>query len=72
MPPHGFIPVTMQFAMMSSAQWDGELIADLAAQCSRLRKAQTVSISGAPTADQASLLGGSPFFRRLSFAADLI
>jgi hypothetical protein len=46
-PPSGFVPVAMQFAMMSSAQRDGELIANLAAECSILCEAQMVGIAAA-------------------------
>ena len=36
----------MNFAMVSAAQWDGELIADLAAECPALRKSEMVGIRG--------------------------
>ena len=43
--------------MMSSTERDSELIADLAAECRRLRKAQMVGIGRAAAADQTRLLG---------------
>jgi hypothetical protein len=39
LPPRFFIAVPMDLAMMSSAQRHGELVADLAAECSALSKA---------------------------------
>ena len=53
----GFITAMVNFAVMSSAKGNRELIADLAAKRPRLRKTQMVSISGTPAADQARLLG---------------
>ena len=47
----------MDLAMVPAAERHCELIADLAAQCRRLGKAQTMRISRAPVADQARLLG---------------
>jgi hypothetical protein len=32
-PPRGFIAATMDLAMMPPTEWNGELIADLAAEC---------------------------------------
>jgi hypothetical protein len=47
----------MHLAVMSPAQWHGELIADFAPERQRLRKAQVVGISRTAAADQARLLG---------------
>jgi hypothetical protein len=47
----------MHFAMMSSTQGDGELIADLSAERPALRKAQVVGIRRLTTANQTRLLG---------------
>ncbi len=60
LPPPAFITMTMQLAMMSSAQGDRELVADLAAERTRLRKAQMVWIGRPPAADQARLLNHMP------------
>ena len=43
--------------MMSTAQWDDKLIADLASECPGLCKAQMVGIRRLTTADQTRLLG---------------
>jgi hypothetical protein len=55
LPPPGFIAATVDLAMMSSAQRNGELIADLAPEGSALRKAEVVSIHGSSAADQAGV-----------------
>ena len=55
LPPHRFIPVTVNFAMMSPAQWNGELIADFAAERPVLRKAQMMGVTRMTSADQAGL-----------------
>src|SRR5580704_17628126 len=47
----------MHLAMMSSTQWHGELIADLAAESPGLGEAQMMRVSGAATADKTRLLG---------------
>src|ERR1700746_1963761 len=47
----------MDLAVMSPAERDGELIADLAAECRCLRKSQMMCVCRAPTADQARLFG---------------
>ena len=45
-PPGGFIATVMNLAMVSSTQWDGELIADLPPECPALRKSEMVGIRG--------------------------
>jgi hypothetical protein len=47
----------MHLTMMPSAQWHGELIADLAAESPGLGKAQMMRIRRAATADKTRLLG---------------
>jgi hypothetical protein len=42
--------------MVAAAEWDGEFVADLAAERPALREAQMVSITRLPAADQARLL----------------
>jgi hypothetical protein len=56
-PPRGFITTAVHLAMMPSAQWNCELIADLATECSALCEAQVMRIRGLATANQASLFG---------------
>jgi len=50
-PPACFITVTMQLAMMSPAEGHRKFVADLAAECKRLREAQMVWIGRPATAD---------------------
>ena len=57
LPPSSFITVTVELAMMSPAERDRELVADLAPECTRLREAQMVWIGRPAAADQARLLG---------------
>jgi hypothetical protein len=57
LPPSGFVAVTMEFAMMRSAEWDRELVADLAPKSSVLREAQMMGIAWLTSADQTRLLG---------------
>ena len=56
-PPSRFIAAPMEFAMVTTAERNSEFIADLAAQCRRLGKAQMMRISRASAADKARLLG---------------
>ena len=49
--------MAVDLAMMSSAERDDKLVADLAPQSPALRKAQMMRIGWAPTANQARLLG---------------
>ena len=43
-PPIGFIAAVMDFPVMTSTQWHGELIADLASECWMLRVSQMMGI----------------------------
>jgi hypothetical protein len=56
-PPDGFIPAAMHLTVMSPAQRNRKLVADLPAKRRRLGKAQMVSIGGPTTTDQTWLLG---------------
>ena len=56
-PPNPFIAEAVQFAMMTAAERDGELIADLHADGPRLGKAQMVGIGWLPAADETGLRG---------------
>src|SRR5271163_4741700 len=60
LPPSGLIAVSVELAMMPPAQGDGELIADLAAKCTGLRKAQVVGIAGLAATDKAGLMSHLP------------
>src|SRR6516225_8288569 len=57
LPPHGFVTAAMNFAVMSSAKRNRELIADFAAKRPRLRKTEMMHVGGTPAANQAWLLG---------------
>jgi hypothetical protein len=57
LPPCRFIAVPMDFAMVSTAQRDDELVADLAAKSLALGEAKMMRVGRAATADQAWLLG---------------
>jgi hypothetical protein len=56
-PPCGFIARAMSLPMVAAAQRHGELIADLAAQCAVLRKAQMVGVCRPAPTNQARLFG---------------
>ena len=59
-PPRGFITATVNFAMVTPAQRDGELITDLAAECSKLDKTQMMRVCGATTTNETRLLRHIP------------
>ena len=54
-PPSRFITTVMNFAVMPAAQRNGELIADFAAECGALRKAQMMGIGRVPATNKAWL-----------------
>jgi hypothetical protein len=54
-PPCGLVTVAVNLAVMSTAERDGEFVADLAPECAMLGKANVVRICGLPSADQAGL-----------------
>ena len=56
-PPCGFVAALVHLAMVPAAEWNRELIADLAAECSTLRKAKVVGVRRPAAANQAGLLG---------------
>jgi hypothetical protein len=56
-PPCGFVAATVDLAMVSAAERDGELIADFATECPPLREPQMVGIRGLTAADQARVFG---------------
>jgi hypothetical protein len=56
-PPIRFVLAAVDLAMMSSAQWYGEFIADLAPERGMLREPQVMGIRGSSAANQARLLG---------------
>ena len=55
-PPRRFIAMTMQLAVMATAERHGELVADLAAERPALGKAQVMGVGRFTAADQTSLL----------------
>ena len=56
-PPHGFVTAAMNFAVMSSAKRNRELIADLTAKGRKLCNTEMMRIGGTPAANEAWLLG---------------
>jgi hypothetical protein len=56
-PPGRFITAAMHLAMMTTAEWDRELIANLSAQSRGLCKPEMMRIGGTPAANQAWLFG---------------
>ena len=50
----------MHLAVVSPAQRYGELVADLAAECLKLRKPKMMRVRGLTAADQARLFGDEP------------
>ena len=54
-PPCCFVAASMNFAVMSTAQWNRELITHLASQCSALCKSEVVRIGRTPTANQTGM-----------------
>ena len=56
-PPCGFVAALVHLAMVPAAEWNRELIADLAAECSALREAQVMGIAGLAATNQTRLLG---------------
>ena len=55
-PPSNFVAAAVNLTMMSSAQRDGELVADLASERPALGEAQVMGVQAA-TANQAGMLG---------------
>ena len=70
-PPAGFVAGAVQLAMMSTAEWHGELVADLEAKTAGLREAQMVGIAGLPGTDQAWLFGDESKVVLIAVAAQL-
>lgn len=56
-PPRGFVAAVMHLAMVSSTQWNGVLIADLAPEGPTLGKSEVVGICGSATANETRVLG---------------
>jgi len=56
-PPRSLVATAMHLTMVSSTQGNGELVADLAAECPALRESQVVGIAGLATTNQTRLLG---------------
>ena len=60
LPPCCFVTAAVNFAMVSAAEWHGEFVAHLPAQCPILGKAQMMSIGWRAAADQTGLLDDEP------------
>ncbi len=56
-PPRGFIAATMDLAMVSTAQWNGVLVANLSSERTALGKSEVVGIRESATTNQTGVLG---------------
>jgi hypothetical protein len=56
-PPRALVAGAMHRTMMPATEWDRELIADLAAECTRLREPEVVGVAGLAAAQETRLLG---------------
>ena len=54
-PPAAFVTVAMNLGMVTSAEGDDPLVADLSSKCAALRKAQMMGIGRCAAADKARL-----------------
>src|SRR4051794_29087052 len=57
LPPRCFIAIAVQLAVMHTAERNGELVADFAAQGTGLSEAEMMGICGLPAAHEAGLRG---------------
>jgi len=55
LPPGDFIAGLMQLPMMTTAEWDSELVTDFETQGSGLRKAEVMRVARLSAADEAGL-----------------
>jgi hypothetical protein len=55
-PPSSLIAAAVELTVVTSTQWDSELIAHLAPKSAMLRESQVMWVGGLPAANQASLL----------------
>jgi len=69
LPPRGFIATAMNLAVVSTAQWHGELVAGLAAKRPMLSKAQMMRIGRRSTAYQTGLLDDKPHVLAVAYPA---
>ena len=60
LPPSSFITMTVELAVMTPAQWNGELITHLATDRTGLHKTQMMRIGRPSTANQAGLFDDMP------------
>ena len=56
-PPRALVAGAVHRSMMPAAEWDRELIADLAAERARLSKSEVVGVRGLAAAHETRLLG---------------
>ena len=55
LPPYALVAALMEFTVVSTAQWYGELIADFAPKCALLREPEMMGVRRAATAGEARL-----------------
>ena len=68
LPPGDFIAALMKLAMVTTAERNGEFIADFEPQCARLRKTYMMRVTGVASADQAGLGGDKAQMRFIATA----
>jgi len=54
-PPCSFISGAVELAMVARTQWNGEFVADFAANRAALREPRVMNIRGPPAADKPSI-----------------
>jgi hypothetical protein len=59
LPPSGFIATAMDLTVVTAAQRDGELVADLSTECPTLRVSEVVGIRRTSPANKTRVLGDS-------------
>ena len=59
LPPRGFITTAMDLTVVTAAQRDGELVADLSTECPALRVSEVVGIRRTSPANKTRVLGDS-------------
>jgi hypothetical protein len=69
LPPSDFVSTSMNFSMMSTAQGNGELVADFTPECSALRKTQMMGVRRTPAAYQTWLFRDMSYMRSVTNAA---
>src|SRR6516162_5492048 len=67
-PPGAFIAAPVELAMVQPANWNAELVANLASHRALLGKLEVMGIRWAPSADETGLRGDEPEMVAIAFA----